>query len=81
MKLDGYRGLDCKVSKTLEVDKIEMRKEEPEPEPEDPSEREPTLMDQMAEACKFESVSDEEIEEEEGKKLNDKVTAKPIVER
>jgi len=60
---------------------MEIRKEEPKPEPEDPSEREPTMMEQMAELCKFENASDEEIEEEEGKKPNDKVTAKPVVER
>lgn len=42
-----------------------------EPEPEDPGLKEPSLMEQMAEACRYENPSDEEVEEDDNRNPND----------
>ena len=66
--VDGYRGLDCKMEIEVKAEKFDTRPVEEVVE--DPDMKEPTLMEQMADACKYESVSDEEVEEDDKDKKN-----------
>eukprot|EP00831_Metopus_contortus_P049819 TRINITY_DN4142_c0_g1_i1.p1 TRINITY_DN4142_c0_g1~~TRINITY_DN4142_c0_g1_i1.p1 ORF type:complete len:250 (-),score=71.53 TRINITY_DN4142_c0_g1_i1:163-912(-) len=63
LKLDSYRGMDCKFPIIIDVDKATNKPKEPEVA--DPDLKEPSMMEQMMGACQQEPGSDDELEDDE----------------